>query len=79
MFFMVHPEYRPKKPVKQFAARLYGFKIHPMAYQLQYQAAANSKQSTSGSGSNNTTTTAVTAMAGSVTASSATTRPMTKD
>ena len=32
---MVHPEYRPKRPTSQFVARLYGFKIHPMAYQLQ--------------------------------------------
>ena len=35
MLFMVHPEYRPKRPTSQFVARLYGFKIHPMAYQLQ--------------------------------------------
>ena len=25
------------------ACRLYGFKVHPMAYQMQYQAAANFK------------------------------------
>lgn len=48
MFFMVHPEHRPKRPTNQFIARLYGFKIHPMAYQLQYQAASNFKQPTSG-------------------------------
>lgn len=41
MLFMVHPEYRPKRPTSQFVARLYGFKIHPMAYQLQQQAAQN--------------------------------------
>ena len=35
MLFMVHPEYRPNRPSKQFTGRLYGFKIHPMAYQLQ--------------------------------------------
>ena len=35
MLFMVHPEYRPKRPNSQFVARLYGFKLHPMAYQLQ--------------------------------------------
>ncbi|CAF0867645.1 unnamed protein product [Didymodactylos carnosus] len=46
MLFMVHPEYRPKRPTNQFVARLYGFKIHQMAYQLQYQAAANFKQTT---------------------------------
>ncbi|VUZ41759.1 unnamed protein product, partial [Hymenolepis diminuta] len=43
MLFAVHPEYRPKRAPKQFVARLYGFKIHPLAYQLQYQAAANFK------------------------------------
>lgn len=43
MLFMVHPEYRPKKTANQFVARLYGFKISPLAYQLQYQAAANHK------------------------------------
>ncbi|PVD21834.1 hypothetical protein C0Q70_17636 [Pomacea canaliculata] len=43
MLFMVHPEYRPKRPANQFVPRLYGFKIHPLAYQLQYQAAANFK------------------------------------
>ena len=35
MLFMVHPEYRPQKPQKQFTGRLYGFKIHPSAYDLQ--------------------------------------------
>ncbi|KAF5405189.1 Casein kinase II subunit beta [Paragonimus heterotremus] len=40
MLFLVHPEYRPKRAPKQFTARLYGFKIHPLAYQLQYQAAS---------------------------------------
>ncbi|CAF3531698.1 unnamed protein product [Adineta steineri] len=49
MLFMVHPEYRPKRPTNQFVARLYGFKIHSMAYQLQYQAASNFKQSNSSS------------------------------
>lgn len=80
MLFMVHPEYRPKRPANQFVprfahspdlarvniaapfllsgghfgnnkvelsslcpARLYGFKIHPMAYQLQLQAASSFK------------------------------------
>ncbi|CAG0914802.1 unnamed protein product [Notodromas monacha] len=43
MLFMVHPEYRPKRPANQFIARLYGFKIHPVAYQIQQQAAANFK------------------------------------
>ncbi|GAA27823.1 hypothetical protein CRM22_004099 [Opisthorchis felineus] len=40
MLFLVHPEYRPKRAQKQFTARLFGFKIHPLAYQLQYQAAS---------------------------------------
>lgn len=96
MLFMVHPEYRPKRPTNQFVPRylpkllsrssfescllcsvytlvcsfsqptkrsesrikksfnfflslffrLYGFKIHPLAYQLQYQAASNFKAPT---------------------------------
>lgn len=33
--------------------RLYGFKIHPLAYQLQYQAAANFKMPMRGIGYNN--------------------------
>lgn len=41
MLFMVHPEYRPKRPANQFIARLYGFKIHSQAYTIQQQAAAN--------------------------------------
>ncbi|CAB4056865.1 CSNK2B [Lepeophtheirus salmonis] len=43
MLFMVHPEYRPKRPASQFVPRLYGFKIHQLAYQIQQQAAANFK------------------------------------
>ncbi|KAK5605968.1 Casein kinase II subunit beta [Crenichthys baileyi] len=43
MLFMVNPEYRPKRPANQFVPRLYGFKIHPMAYQLQLQAASSFK------------------------------------
>ncbi|KAJ1529831.1 hypothetical protein ONE63_006570 [Megalurothrips usitatus] len=43
MLFMVHPEYRPKKPANSFVARLYGFKIHHSAYDIQYAAAANFK------------------------------------
>ncbi|CAF3180812.1 unnamed protein product [Rotaria sp. Silwood2] len=67
MLFMVHPEYRPKRPTNQFVARLYGFKIHSMAYQLQYQAAANFKQSNS--------TSVIPSSAGGTT----TTRPLIKD
>lgn len=44
MLFMVHPEYRPKRPANQFVPRLYGFKIHNLAYQIQLQAAAQFKQ-----------------------------------
>ncbi|KAA0185036.1 hypothetical protein HAZT_HAZT011608 [Hyalella azteca] len=40
MFFMVFPEHRPKPPEKQFVATLYGFKIHPSAYNRQLAAAA---------------------------------------
>lgn len=43
MLFVVHPEYRPKRPANQFVPRLYGFKIHHLAYQIQQQAAANFK------------------------------------
>lgn len=43
MLFMVHPEYRSKKPANQFVPRLYGFKIHPMAYMIQQQAASSYK------------------------------------
>lgn len=76
MLFMVHPEYRPKRPTNQFVpryhfvsfsfyqitrtptlilffffsffqfqftCRLYGFKIHSLAYQIQLQAAGNFK------------------------------------
>ncbi|KAF2360982.1 Casein kinase II regulatory subunit [Trinorchestia longiramus] len=43
MLFMVHPEYRPKRPSVQFVPRLYGFKIHPMAYRIQEQAANKQK------------------------------------
>ncbi|KAK2113351.1 Casein kinase II subunit beta [Saguinus oedipus] len=43
MLFMVHPKYRPKRPAYQFVPRLYGFEMHPTAYQLQLQAASNFK------------------------------------
>ena len=39
MFFMMNPEYRPRRPRKQFVARLFGFIIHPSAYQIQQEAA----------------------------------------
>jgi len=75
MLFMVHPEYRPKRPTNQFVARLYGFKIHSMAYQLQYQAAANFKQTPSGSIVPTTTTGAI----GGGSTTTATSRPAIKD
>ncbi|XP_014485270.1 PREDICTED: casein kinase II subunit beta isoform X1 [Dinoponera quadriceps] len=43
MLFMVHPEYRPKRAQNQFIPRLYGFKIHPLAYQIQQQSASTFK------------------------------------
>ncbi|CAH4035142.1 unnamed protein product [Pieris brassicae] len=43
MVFMVHPEYRPRCPTSEFVPRLYGFKIHPVAYEIQTQAAAGHK------------------------------------
>lgn len=39
MLFMVHPEYRPKSPSERFVPKLYGFKIHDTAYQLQEESA----------------------------------------
>ncbi|VVC92440.1 unnamed protein product [Leptidea sinapis] len=53
MVFMVHPEYRPRRPTSQFVPRLYGFKIHPLAYQIQLQAAASNKSSLRGLPYNN--------------------------
>ena len=35
MMFMVHPDQLPRQSTNQFTAKLYGFKIHPEAYQLQ--------------------------------------------
>ncbi|XP_072935318.1 casein kinase II subunit beta-like isoform X2 [Epargyreus clarus] len=46
MLLMVHPECRPPLPAKQFVPRLYGFKIHPLAYQIQEEVAAKSKTKT---------------------------------
>jgi len=78
MLFMVHPEYRPKRPTNQFVARLYGFKIHSMAYQLQYQAAANFKQSGTGSAIPGTTGAAVGGGGGGGTTTTSS-RPIIKD
>lgn len=35
MFFMVFPNIRPPKPTKHYTAELYGFRIHPSAYEFQ--------------------------------------------
>ncbi|XP_041447861.1 casein kinase II subunit beta'-like [Drosophila obscura] len=35
MLFMVKPETRPKRSKVKFVARLYGFKIHPLAYRSE--------------------------------------------
>ncbi|KAF7383978.1 hypothetical protein HZH68_014735 [Vespula germanica] len=40
MLLMVHPEYRPKGATNHFIPRLYGFKIHSLAYQIQQQSAS---------------------------------------
>jgi len=47
MLFMVYPEQRPKRSPNQFVPRLFGFKIHPMGYQIQAQAAAAKGRSSS--------------------------------
>jgi len=53
MLFMVHPEYRPKKPTQQYEARLYGFRIHNIAYQLQRQARPRLQKTVSQQTANN--------------------------
>ena len=81
MLFMVHPEYRPKRPTNQFVARLYGFKIHSLAYQLQYQAAANFKQPNTSTVVPSTTTSVAGGGGGGGTSTTATiaNRPVLKD
>uniref|UniRef100_A0A0N5AZ67 Casein kinase II subunit beta n=1 Tax=Syphacia muris TaxID=451379 RepID=A0A0N5AZ67_9BILA len=44
MLFFVHPEERPIRQSAKFVPRLYGFKIHPLAYSLQYQQAQGNTQ-----------------------------------
>uniref|UniRef100_A0A1I8IVK3 Casein kinase II subunit beta n=2 Tax=Macrostomum lignano TaxID=282301 RepID=A0A1I8IVK3_9PLAT len=64
LLFLSHPECRPKPPANQFAPSLYGFKIHPLAYQLQQAAAAGAQRQHRDSGigtSGNPGSTAVTA------------------
>ncbi|XP_049842179.1 casein kinase II subunit beta-like isoform X1 [Schistocerca gregaria] len=50
MVFMVHPECRPPKPTQQFVPRLYGFKIHPLAYQIQAEEGQGRRALKAGSG-----------------------------
>src|SRR5690606_32905859 len=40
MFFMVFPQRRPPAPTGHFTASLYGFRIHPLAYEHQQMQAA---------------------------------------
>jgi len=39
MLFMMFPELRPEPPKKQFIAKMYGFKLHPIAYEYQSSSA----------------------------------------
>lgn len=41
LLFMVHAECRPKQPTNQFMSKVYSCKIHPLSYQVQFQAASN--------------------------------------
>jgi casein kinase II subunit beta len=43
MLFMVHPELRPPRTIAQYTPRLYGFKLHPLAHQIQYQASERAR------------------------------------
>nr|CCI79682.1 casein kinase II b subunit splicing isoform 318 [Homo sapiens]CCI79711.1 casein kinase II b subunit splicing isoform 324 [Sus scrofa] len=43
MILDLEPDEELEDNPNQFVPRLYGFKIHPMAYQLQLQAASNFK------------------------------------
>ncbi|XP_048005481.1 casein kinase II subunit beta-like [Leguminivora glycinivorella] len=40
MVFMSYPQLRPKRAAVQFVPRLYGFKIHPLAYEAQLRASS---------------------------------------
>ncbi|KAB0392631.1 hypothetical protein E2I00_019860 [Balaenoptera physalus] len=41
MLFTVHTECRPKQPTNQFMSKVCSCKIHPLSYQMQFQAASN--------------------------------------
>ncbi|ALC40880.1 CkIIbeta2 [Drosophila busckii] len=43
MLFMVKPEARPKRSKQKFIGRLYGFKIHQLAYRSELPAATGNK------------------------------------
>lgn len=43
MFFMVFPEARPTPPLAAFVPTLYGFKVHPLAYEHQQKMSISAK------------------------------------
>lgn len=47
MFFMVFPEARPTPPLASFVPTLYGFKIHPLAYEHQQKMSISAKMAKS--------------------------------
>ncbi|CAB00053.1 Casein kinase II subunit beta [Caenorhabditis elegans] len=55
MLFFVHPDLRPRRPVTQFVPKLYGFKIHPVAYGGQEGNSGGNTANNVAAAQNNTT------------------------